>query len=592
MESNKKTFLLIIALLTLTVVTTRSVIILFFDLFAVGFFIYTLKGSGSLANLSMILNKNKQKTNSIVIKDGVYIIDNKVKGVLVIDDIPFDYRDLTDESLRTKIVSFHKVLDVLGEAEVIFKKQMIDKNAFLQKLFQKATTLRVTIESDPSNERAKNELEMVQTMIKKINEGEVPFHFIIYIVVDGKSEENALSSLQLLSKGLESIGIKPRKATRNDIIRLLEDKALYKGQAFPTQIPFLTAFSLPKSPKFEFFEDGIYLGKEIGTNRAVFWNYGKLLNPHVLLIGPTGAGKTEFLISLAYKVNLFSDIPIVFFDTKSDIRLRLKKYGVNIKVLNPIIYSLGLLTPNGTSLDSYITQLENIIEYSYQLDRYNASILYKILKTIFQKYEKPTWDKALEELENLDLPYQMKTYLYRIISQIKEYDGGSKYNIVDKIDDNSVYVIDLSLIKSEEVRRLLMLSILTKIYNRYNIADDKLKIGLVVDEAWAILKDTNEYSIIADIIKRGRGYGIMLLMATQNIIDLGQYADIYMQNIGLIAFMNAGDKKFWQEVGRFAHINDAEIQQQLSFLGRGEALIRFITDPRPVIVSLDTMKKT
>jgi len=81
----------------------------------------------------------------------------------------------------------------------------------------------------------------------------------------------------------------------------------------------------------------------------------------------------------------------------------------------------------------------------------------------------------------------------------------------------------------------------------------------------------------------------MLLLATQNIIDLGDYSDIYLQNIGLIAFMNNGDKKFWQEVLRFVNISDKEISNELSFLGRGEALIRFITDPRPVIISLDTL---
>ena len=591
MEAGKKTYIAIIALLTLSAIATRQIILLFFDLIMVGFFIYYLKSSGSAFHLPLFLSRGRQ-ANDVVIKDGLYIANGKVKGVLVIDDIPFDYRDLSDESLRTKIISFHKVLDVLGEVEVVFKKQMINKNEFLNKLFQRSANLRVIVENDPSNERAKNELEMIQSMIKKINEGEVPFHFIIYILVDAKSEDHAKSSLELLTKGLESIGIKARIASRGDIIRLLEDKAMLKGQAFPTQVPFLTAFSLPKAPRYEFFEEGVYLGREIGTNRAVFWNYEKMLNPHVLLIGPTGAGKTEFLISLAYKVNLFSEIPIVFFDTKSDIRIRLKKYGVNIKVLSPLIYSLGLLTPDGVSLDAYITQLESIIEYSYQLDKYTASIFYKILKSMFQKYEKPTWDKALDELESLDLPLQLKTYLQRIISQIKEYDSGSRYSIVDKINEGNIYVIDLSLIRSEEVRRLLMLSILTKIYNKYNVANDRLKIGIVVDEAWTVLKDTNEYSIIADIIKRGRGYGIMLLMATQNIIDLGQYSDVYLQNIGLIAFMNAGDKKFWQEVSRFVHINDAEIQQQLSFLGRGEALVRFITDPRPVIVSLDTLKRS
>ena len=593
-DSNK--FLLIaIALLTVMVILSRDIFFIVLDAaFAIAFLLSSKKIS--LRSLPSLAHR-EVLPKEVEIKQGTYKGNGKVKGVLVVDDIPFDYRDLSDESLRTKIVAFHKALDVLGNVEIIFKKEAIDKNEFLDKLFSKAQNLRVIVEADPSNEKAKNEYEMVQAMIKKINEGETPFRYVVFFLVEAETEENARASLQLLKKGLESIGVKSRLASQSEIRSLLEDKIKTRSQGFPSQVPFLTVFSLPKSPKFEFFEDGIYLGKEIGTNTAVFWNYPKMLNPHVLLIGPTGAGKTEFLISLAYKVNLFSSIPIVFFDTKSDIKLRLKKYGIKFKILNPLIYSLGLLNPGGVNIDSYISQLESILQYSFQLDRYTSSILYKVLNNIYRKYKEtlkekdlPTWDNAIQEIESLDLPLQMRAFLFRVISQVKEFDKGV-LDIVNMINDSNIYVVDLSLIKSEELRRLIMLSTLTKIYNKYNVADDKLKIGLVVDEAWTVLKDTDEYSIIADIIKRGRGFGVMLLMATQNIIDLGQYADIYLQNIGLIAFMNAGDKKFWQEVTRFVNIPDDEIKNELSFLGRGEALVRFITDPRPVLVSLDSFAK-
>mgnify|MGYP001772518271 CR=1 FL=1 len=591
LDEDVKTFLIILAMLTIMAIVTRQLFFILLDVFIISIAVFTyVRKKGSLP---LDFLKKGEVSSNVEIKDGILKINGKVKGVLIVDDIPFDYRDESNETLRVKIVQFHKILDAVGSVEITFKKEMIDKNEYLGKLFLKVQNLQVIVEKDPSNARAKRELELTQAMIKKINEGEMPFRYVIYFFVNAKSEEDAKASIQLLRKGLESIGVKSRPARKGEIESIIEDRVATRTEGLPSQVPFLTVFSLPKSPKFELLEDGVYLGKEIGSGKAVFWNYSKMLNPHTLVVGPTGAGKTEYLISLAYKLSTFAEIPVVFFDTKSDIKLRLKRYGVDMKILSPLMYHLSLLKTDGAPLESYISQLEEILASAYQLDRYTSAILFKSIKNAFIKYEKPTWENVIDELEKFDLPLEKKTFLFRILSQVSEFEGDDdKYDLVKAIGKDGVYVVDLSLIRSEELRRLIMLSVLTKIYNRYNLADDKLKIALVVDEAWSILKNVSEDSIIMDLIKRGRGFGIAMLMATQNIEDFGEHSDIYLDNIGLIAFMNNGDKKFWNEVTRFVNINDEEIARQLTFLGRGEALVRFITDPRPVLVSLDSFARS
>ncbi|MEM1859505.1 MAG: TraM recognition domain-containing protein, partial [Metallosphaera sp.] len=137
------------------------------------------------------------------------------------------------------------------------------------------------------------------------------------------------------------------------------------------------------------------------------------------------------------------------------------------------------------------------------------------------------------------------------------------------------------------LRRFVIYSFISMLYAYYSSdADVGLRVGLVVDEAWTILKDDDEYGIIGDLIKRGRGHGISLLMATQNIQDLGQNADIFMDNIGTLCFMNNGDKNFWKDVvKRYSNILDGEVENRLTFLGRGEMLVRFLGDPRPILVA-------
>jgi len=545
----------------------------------------------NIKNFDYIFTSKKRNSEGITIEDGVFTMDGKVyKAVLIIDNIPFDYRDLSPESLKIKTVSFHKVLDIAKNVEIVFRKKTIDKGKLLENLYKKAQNLKIIVDSDPSNEKAKNELLMVQEMINRINEGEAPFYFYVYIILSEDNKEKAIAISHLIKKGLESLGIKSRMASKKEIEELLEDKLRFKREfVFPSQLPYLTIFSLTKSPDFELIDKGVYLGQELYTKRAIFWNINKAINPHVLIIGPTGAGKTEFLISLGFKMAYSLNIPIIFFDVKNDIKIRLRKYNLHYNLLNPLIYSLNLLNSSINNPKIYVSQLESGIRNSFRLDKYASSIMYKAILDTLSLYKKPSWDLIEDRIEQYDISMDIKFYLRRIIENIKIFDNGYD-DILSKLSDG-INVIDLSLIKSEELRRFIMYSVLIKLLNKYNVADDRLKVGIVIDEAWTILRVENniDYSIVTDIVKRGRGYGISLLMATQNIQDLGESADIFLDNIGLLLFMNNGDKKFWAEIRRFVNINDEEIINELTFLKKGEALVRFINDPRPLLIKLDVL---
>ncbi|AHC51108.1 hypothetical protein SUSAZ_03350 [Sulfolobus acidocaldarius SUSAZ] len=543
------------------------------------------------SNISKIFVKNHKTNQSIVIEDGYLKIEDKVKAFLIVDDIPFDYRDLSDESLRVKISSFHKVLDIAGQIDIVFRKSSVDKNKFLSDLFQKAQNIRVIIDADPSNERAKNELMMIQHMIKKISEGEMPFKYLIFFIINSDSKEKALATADVVKKGLEGIGVKSRLAYKHEIEDLLNDKLSLKKIVFPSQIPFLSVFSLQKQPDYEIITDGIYLGQEINDRRAVFWNINRVINPHALIIGPTGSGKTEFLLSLGVKTNILYNIPIVFFDVKKDISLRLKKYGYKYKYINPLLNSINLLKFSNVNKDIYLIQLENIIRNSFKLDRFVSALLYRILlESISDNYYEVSWDYIIDKIEKYDINEDVKAYLLRIVSAIKSLDAGLEdIDLISAISEG-INVVDLSSIKSEELRRLVMYSIIIKFINKYNIADDRLKLVLVIDEAWTLLRsEDRDYQIVADLIKRGRGFGIGIFMATQNFDDLGELSDVFLENIGLLAFMNNGDKKFWNEVMRFADLNIEESLRSLIFLGKGEMLIRFINDPRPIMIKTDVL---
>ncbi|MEM0174076.1 MAG: ATP-binding protein, partial [Sulfolobaceae archaeon] len=476
--------------------------------------------------------------------------------------------------------------------DIIFKKVYINKNDYISKIINKAQNLRIILANDPSNEKAKRELEIIEAILGKINEGELPFKYSIFFIITEKNEQEVHSSISVLKKALEGIGLKARSATVDEILSILQLNPSSKRQkiAISSQLPFLTPFSIPKSPRFEFINDGVILGKNIESNVDILWNFNNSQNQHILVIGPTGSGKTEFLLSLAVKMSILFDIKVVLFDIKGDLKLRLKKRNIPFKNLSPLLYRLDLLNTNNIFPEIRALQIERIIYNSFKIDKIQSSILYRAIREVVSENNNKKivkWDDVYYKLKEYLEDYELLSYFGRIINIIKITENGIS-NIIDSLDDN-INIIDLTLIKNEELRRFIIYSIITELYNKYSKSvDENLRLMIVVDEAWTVLKsEDDDYPIIADLVKRGRGHGISIAMASQNIEDLGELANIYLDNVGLLVVMNNGDKKFWQEIRRFVNINEEEIERELSFLQRGEALIRFLGDPRPLIIKTE-----
>jgi hypothetical protein len=132
---------------------------------------------------------------------------------------------------------------------------------------------------------------------------------------------------------------------------------------------------------------------------------------------------------------------------------------------------------------------------------------------------------------------------------------------------------------------------ITRLYTHFRKSVDRgLRLVIVLDEAWTVVsRQQMARGVLGDIIKRGRGHGIAVFLATQNVSDFQGLEDLVLENISNLVILSNGDMKFWEEVGqRFVFLSKEEIRNKLMFLKRGEALVRLSNDPRPLLVRLDT----
>ncbi|MEM4000366.1 MAG: AAA family ATPase, partial [Saccharolobus sp.] len=206
------------------------------------------------------ISRHTRQIQTYNIEDGVFYSKKKASAVLIIDDIQMDYKDFTNSNLKSYISSFYKILDIAKDINIVLKKESFDKNAYVESLSQKMQALRIMIDSDPSNEKAKRKLELMETIISRIESGENPFKYEMYIIVNSKDKNSALATASMIRQGLEGLGIKTRIATLNEIQELLKDffrsKLNLNKIVLPTQIPYLTPISIEKKPSNGIIIDG------------------------------------------------------------------------------------------------------------------------------------------------------------------------------------------------------------------------------------------------------------------------------------------------------------------------------------------------
>jgi len=155
-----------------------------------------------------------------------------------------------------------------------------------------------------------------------------------------------------------------------------------------------------------------------------------------------------------------------------------------------------------------------------------ADIYQKIETEYLQKYE-----NASEKLTRRErILYEgAQTLSYRLASWMKPpNDAFSKRSSIDltNVFKYRLVIFDLRHISSRALQGLFSYWITMWVYGllleRGPLPEFGIRIALIVDEAWALLREggKNETNPLEELARRGRKYGIWLVVATQTVKDV------------------------------------------------------------------------
>ena len=358
---------------------------------------------------------------------------------------------------------------------------------------------------------------------------------------------------------------------------------------------FAVPYTLPKRPKSSLISYGIYIGKDKELYSPVFWNIQESLNPHALIVGPTGSGKTELLLALALRIHSIYDVPIVFIDVKGDILSRLRSRKFNFKTIRPGYDSLGLLYPFHVLPKQRALQLADAITQCWYIghNHRTLSLLYEVLKLGFELCSYPSWEDLIALARSRAKSYIEASIIQRIFEELEIVDPQS--NLIHPLMKlkNEIMVFDLRSLPKERTEILNLISLMTfqDLINKVSALKPDYKqvvrAVIAIDEIWLALHNIKYSDLTLSLLRLSRGYGVSVIMATQSFKDLGDNWSLYAENVALLAALSSTSRKFWYEVAEYMRLSKEDVEKFMTLMTRGDAVVRILPDPRPILVSVD-----
>lgn len=328
-------------------------------------------------------------------------------------------------------------------------------------------------------------------------------------------------------------------------------------------------------------------------------------NPHILIVGMSGYGKSTLCKSLIFEI-CGAGRKMMVFDVHNEHGDVIKSAGG--KVLSAVHAGINVFALDGMSVADRINDLTNLFTDVYNLGNLQSALLAICLWYTYRKMGAPSKTaKVIKHTPTIsDLVDELTVFL-KLSKSATERQGlrsmRSKFLPLNcpafngdfiSIEDlkNSILSFSLAKLKNKEARTIYISELLKRLYAsmKDNEKEKGVRHYIMIDEAQFLIGSGNGAGeLIRRLIEEGRKYGVGLIVATHSANNLDR--QIVANASTFISFYSREPDEVDYVAGLLGgghrEIMD-RVRQRMMGLGKHEALMMKAGFSAPALVKTET----
>lgn len=280
----------------------------------------------------------------------------------------------------------------------------------------------------------------------------------------------------------------------------------------------------------------VHFGTHASTGEPVEWTVTKAANPHLMIVGFPGMGKTEVVMNVCRQLQEQQITPIVF-SYHPDIDERLSQKLENVRLLDHRQIGFNPMHIDDPTPHAHVDSAGMLRDiFSGMFPELGDIQLEKIRGAIRQSYTRHGWGTDAEEKTIPDFrdfyailqrdPKPEKNVLARL-DELDDYQVFTNTgNVRSLLDSNTPSVLQIHATQNDMVQRAVSMLSLYNIYKEMfrRGVQDRITHAVIFDEAHRASK----LRLLPRLAAECRKFGISLILASQsaNDFDTGLFSNV------------------------------------------------------------------